>query len=434
MTPQSTFMIIATIRAGEVDALRSFLATMNSAPGVVDPRQKIIPLGNLDRLHVARLMILDTDTAEDVEAHGVEPRPWEPRLVLLGDCDGPHDTFLAELAVRAEPGLKRLFEHCEDFSPDGTLLSWLLEHNVSPAANYVNYRGRTVRQVKEEAELHAFLRHELATLSPTLAEGSDGQLHRHLRDAVDKEIGAGRLTLTKPAATPLVWWLKNAAHLIGIPLLLLLMSPLLLVAAPFFLVFLRFRESRDPEIAPRPDTERTLQLAEQEDQFVTNPFSAFGDVKPGLFRRYTLLILLTLLDYGARHIYNRGYLTRVQTIHFARWVLLDDKHRLLFASNYDGSLESYMDDFINKVAWGLNLVFSNGVGYPRTRWMLKGGAEREQKFKYYLRRHQRYTDVWYKAYPDLTAVDLGRNAKIREGLERRSFTDRYTIRDWLGLI
>jgi hypothetical protein len=35
---------------------------------------------------------------------------------------------------------------------------------------------------------------------------------------------------------------------------------------------------------------------------------------------------------------------------------------MLFASNYDGSLESYMDDFINKVAWGLNLVFSNGVG------------------------------------------------------------------------
>ena len=35
---------------------------------------------------------------------------------------------------------------------------------------------------------------------------------------------------------------------------------------------------------------------------------------------------------------------------------------MLFMSNYDGSLESYMDDFINKVGWGLNLSFSHGVG------------------------------------------------------------------------
>jgi len=40
-----------------------------------------------------------------------------------------------------------------------------------------------------------------------------------------------------------------------------------------------------------------------------------------------------------------------------------------YASNYDGSLDSYMDDFINKVAYGLNLVFSNGIGYPRTSFL-----------------------------------------------------------------
>ena len=90
-----------------------------------------------------------------------------------------------------------------------------------------------------------------------------------------------------------------------------------------------------------------------------------GDVKPGRFRRWLVVALLRLLDYASRHIFRRGYLTRVQTIHFARWVLLDDDRRLLFASNYDGSLESYMDDFINKVAWGINVVFSNGVGFPR---------------------------------------------------------------------
>ena len=78
---------------------------------------------------------------------------------------------------------------------------------------------------------------------------------------------------------------------------------------------------------------------------------------------------------------------------------------MIFASNYDGSLESYMDDFINKVAFGLNVVFSNGIGYPRTNWLLLDGAKDEQKFKDFLRRHQMPTQVWYNACPGLTALD-----------------------------
>ena len=82
-----------------------------------------------------------------------------------------------------------------------------------------------------------------------------------------------------------------------------------------------------------------------------------------------------------------------------------------------------MDDFINKVAWGINLVFSNGIGYPRTDWLIAGGAKDEQKYKRVLRRHQLPTDVWYKAYPGLTVIDLERNSRIREGIERPSMTD-----------
>jgi len=92
-----------------------------------------------------------------------------------------------------------------------------------------------------------------------------------------------------------------------------------------------------------------------------------------------------------------------------------------------------MDDFINKVAFGLNLVFSNGIGYPRTHLLISGGASQEMEFKNYLRRHQVPTDVWYKAYPDLTAADLARNSLVREGLERASMTDA-EARQWLALI
>jgi hypothetical protein len=144
-------------------------------------------------------------------------------------------------------------------------------------------------------------------------------------------------------------------------------------------------------------------------------------------------ILLIYVNYFARHLFTRGFLARVQTIHFARWVPMDGGSRMLFASNYDGGHEAYMDDFINKVAWGLNLVFSNGVGWPRTDWLLLRGARREHLFKYYQRRHQVPTQVWYKAYPGLTLTDLERNQQIRRGLERQRLSDSEALA-WLKLL
>jgi hypothetical protein len=92
-----------------------------------------------------------------------------------------------------------------------------------------------------------------------------------------------------------------------------------------------------------------------------------------------------------------------------------------------------MDDFINKVAWGLNLVFSNGIGWPRTDWLILRGARIEQKFKPYQRRHQLPTQVWYKAYPGLGLVDLARNQRIREGLQAGAMSEAQALQ-WLRLL
>ena len=211
------------------------------------------------------------------------------------------------------------------------------------------------------------------------------------------------------------------------------LAPFLVIASPVLLFLLRSHETSDPEITPRVPRERVSELAAQEDHDFTNQFSAMGDVKPGWFRRWLVVALLNLLDYASRHIYRRGYLSRVQTIHFARWVLLDDNRRLLFASSYDGSLESYMDDFINKVAWGINVVFGNGVGFPRISWLFLGGAEFEGKYKRYLGRHQIPTQVWYKAYPGLSVADLNRNTLIRQGVEHPPEGQAATMA-WLSLL
>ncbi|MGH7301726.1 MAG: hypothetical protein ACRELZ_00395 [Candidatus Rokuibacteriota bacterium] len=433
MTPQSGFMLVAPVAAGREAELRALLASMNRRPGVVEPQNSHVPFGRLDRLHFSRFTILDDLTVDDVTQHGLPRVDYGPSLAFLADFDGPVDAFLADLLRHADQGLRRIFAHCEGFAPDGDLLGWMRAHAHRPAASYVNWRGRTTRQIREEAALRDALVAHLRANAAAVTAMAPSRARETLVTFVKREQQAGRLPLTAEQATPLGWWLRNAAHAVFVPLVGLLLLPLLLLYLPIFLIQLRRRERRDPEVLPRPDPAHVRKLADLEDHDVTNQFGALGTAKPGLFRTATLRVGLLGLDYAARHVYKRGHLTRVSTIHFARWVYLDGKRRILFASNYDGSLESYMDDFINKVGWGLNLVFSNGVGYPRTDFLVKGGAWDEQKFKRYIRRHELATEVWYNAHPGLTAVDLARNTKIRRGVEEASTTDAQA-RAWLQLL
>jgi hypothetical protein len=433
VTPQSSFTLVAAMQPAKVAALRRLLASMNRSPGEADPDNAIVPFGLFDRLHFARFVILEDETAGDVAAYGETPAPWPVYLVFLGDCDGPKRSFFEELARRAGSGLRGIFSHCEDFAADTHLVAWMLAHERPPAAAYVNWIGRSVRQIREERALRDLLSASIPRRADGRPDADPQSIRRQLVDLVDAQLKAGRLSLSEPAPTPLGWRLRETLHAVGVPLVLLAALPFFVVTLPFLAFHLRRLETTDPEIVGGPTQAHLAALGALEDHDVTNQFTALGQVKPGLFRRCAVIVLLWLLDYACRHIYHRGHLTRVQTIHFARWVLLDDKRRLLFASNYDGSLDSYMDDFINKVAWGLNLVFSNGVGYPRTRWLVIEGARNEQHFKHYLRRHELPTDVWYKAYPGLTAFDLATNARIREGLQRRAASDAQ-VRDWLDLL
>ncbi len=425
---------MAPVGENKAEALRALLSTMVGEPGQADPNNTLIPFGAFDRLHFARLFLVEVNTWRDIRAHGVQPRPYPPHLVFLGDIDGDRTSFLAELATRARDGLRQIFSHCSGFSPTGDeLLTWMQARNVQEAANYVNTRGRTVRQIREEAALRRSLSARLPLLVRTLGSSDAGVLYAALQSFAWEERRAGRLFLTPQTPTPLRRRVRDLAGTLGVPLALLLAAPALALAAPFLILQLRRLERSDPEVLPRPDDTHVAYVSTMEDYDVTNAFSAAGDLKPGLFRRYAATLLLFLLDYATHHIYARGHLARVQTIHFARWVFFDDRRRILFCSNYDGSLESYMDDFINKVAWGLNLVFSNGVGYPSTRFLIKDGARQETKFKRFLRNRQLPTDVWYKAYPGLTAHDLSENSFIRRGLESRLDGER-AIRRWLAAL
>src|SRR5260221_3363531 len=101
-------------------------------------------------------------------------------------------------------------------------------------------------------------------------------------------------------------------------------------------------------------------------------------LKPGIVRLLITILALLVIDWAARHLFIRGRLARVRTIHFARWVFFDGRKRVVFFSNYDGSLKAYMDEFINKVGLVLNLIFSNGFAYPRTNFRIKYRSSAER--------------------------------------------------------
>ena len=432
--PQGNLFVAAPLSSDRTAELEGVLASMNLVPGLVNPQNPIVPFGQFDRLHFARFVILNDQTLDDIHtAYGLPRQDYPVMLAFIADFDGTADDFRAELERRASDGLRRIFSCCEGFTAQSDLKIWMKDHEQPPAAAYVNWVGRTVRDTREDDALRLAMEAHLQNNASLFAGKSPKQVQELLRAFVSSETATGRIKLTEEEPTPLGWALRNLLHLVGVPLILLLLSPLLLLYLPLFAYQLRRREKSDMEIAPRPGPDHEEELSQLEDYDVTNQFSAMGSIKPGLFRRWTLTFLLWLVNYAARHIYVRGHLARVPTIHFARWVFLNDKRWMLFASNYDGSLDSYMDDFINKVGWGLNLAFSNGIGYPASKWLVLGGSKDEQKFKYYLRRHQLPTQVWYKASPGLSAFDLKRNVLIREGIERVDMSE-VELEQWAALL
>jgi hypothetical protein len=412
----------AFIQPGRKDTLLGLLAEMNPQGAAAG----LVPFAELEGVHFARFFVLD-------DVQDLRGRPIPASLVYMAEVDAPLRRHLAELAGKAGPGLDRLFGHCTGY-PTGSpgaaeRTRWLRAHLLSADAMYVNTVGRGLEQIRQEARLREALedfldRHDWSSSTPE-------QIREQLQGYVNSrpDLAWARRPPRRPA---LGWRLRETAHGVALPLLGLPFAPLLLAVLPVWAVLLRVHELRDVPETERPTLEHIRQLAALEDHVVHNPFTVVGFLKPGRFREFTERAVLLLTNYAARHVFNKGSLAGVKTIHFARWVSLDGYRRVIFTSNYDGSLESYMDDFIDKIAWGLNATFSSGLGYPRTRWLLLDGAKDELTFKHLLRRRQIPTQVWYSAYDTLTARNIGTNARIRAGLYGRLKPKQ--VRDWLALL
>jgi hypothetical protein len=377
------------------------------------------------QVHFARLVLMPETT--DLRGQTIPAT-----LLYMADVDGAPDSHLRELATLKADVLDSTFGRCEGYQQqmdDGGRYRWLATHRLPSSAAYVNTVGRGADQICDEARLRDVIEQFLDQHRNDLAKLAATDIHRAVQEHV---LSRPDLAFAQHPAPPppFGWRLREALHMVAVPVILILLIPVALIAVPVGAVLLRAHERRDVPETQRPDPSQVLALRGQEDEAAHNPFAAIGLVKAGWFRRLTTILVLWGISYAVRHVFNHGRLAGVTTIHFARWMFMDGSRRVVFASHYDGSLESYMDDFIDKVAWGLNAAFSNGQGYPDTRWLVLDGAHDEQNFKNYLRRHQLMIQVWHSAYPGLTAVNIENNAAVRLGLS--SPLDERAAATWLA--
>ena len=433
MTPQDHLIVIAAVPDDRVADLRAFLATMTLAglPGAADPANVILPFSRFETIHFARLLVLEDNTLADRAVYPDLPKTDPVYLCLMIDCDGEATELMVRIA-RECPALGEAFAFCADFQAGADLERWMAAHRVTTAASYVNWVGRSAVQVREEACLRELLRDAL----PQVTAREPQVMLQALRATFGPQV-----SLTPIPPTPVAWRNANLFHLFA-PIVVAaalvvfipwVTIPVVVIGLILALTALRRREQTDPIVENPYDPAWVAKLRLFEDHDVTNQYTAMGSIKPGRFRLCLELVILHVINWAARHIFTRGGLGRIGTIHFAHWVLIDDRRRAFFCSNYDGGHEAYMDDFINKAGFELNLSFSSAIAYPQTDWLIKKGAWRETDFKHFQRRHQIPTDVWYKAYPGLTTRDLARNARIRNGFEKPEMSDD-EIRRWLAEI
>jgi hypothetical protein len=312
-------------------------------------------------------------------------------------------------------GLDTIYQHCQAYPGRAGLLDFLRTHALSVAAKYTNTIGRTVPQIHQEAALREAIEGFLNQANGQWLGASPRRVRAAIQEFVEQQ--PALVFARRPVPPPEVSYvLGEKLHFFAVAAAGILVFPFALLGLPVWLFLLRRHETTEEAIDIFPTDAWRQTLAAQEDHGVQNPFTSAGYIKPGPFRRYTGAFIQWGTNFVARHIFNHANLAGIKTIHSAQWIFIDDKKRLFFCSNYDGSLENYMDDFVDKIAWALNTSFSHGVDYPQTNWLMLDGAHDEQVFKRFNLMHQLVAPFWYAAYQGLTALNIDNNAEIRAGL------------------
>lgn len=347
---QRALTVIAPVRSGATQDLRAVLANvggrLESDP---DLRFRDSP-----STHFARFVLVADSGPQD-------------RLVFTSTYDGSQSEYLQELVQATGRGMDTIWQFCSPYRQGDALQtgSWarfVKEHRQREQMFFVSYPGISARAVITNAQLRVALEHILENASPHALQTLSNLL------SVDMSTYGKRRRAD--AKTP-AWVGRLIERLVGID-----QSP------------------GNPNTSVRSSHAVTT----LEDHAIHNPLTIVAPIKESWWSRLLLRFVLGIGRLTVRRAW--GSLSGITSIHFARWLILDRNNTLLFESNYDGSWESYIDEFVDVSSTGLNGIWANCVGFPPR------GCRDLESVKDVIRKHQHPVPIFYSASPALTVKNI----------------------------
>lgn len=373
---QNALTVIVQIKSDEAGALERLLTEIGEdVEGNPHVRFRDTP-----STHFARWVILER-----------EPKVGA-RLLFVSNHDGSFQSYMRELVRAVGPGMEEVWSKCEGYPPGAArdvarFTEFIRRHSVEHQTFYVALPGASVRAIAESARLREMV-------DELLDRPSAEPWVRQLSALLPTPRAGGSSSPRRRRAAGLLGRLQQLAGMRLFELLQWLAGVRRGVANPN----LRAQASKDV-------------LDIEGSSMVQTPVTLVSTIKkPRFYHGLLLRSTLFLVSQEARASY--GTLAGVSTIHFARWAIMDGGRHLLFETNFDGSWERYLDDFIDNVSVGLNAVWANCVNYPI------GGAEDSEGFKRFFQDDHFPAQVYYSAYPDATVNNIVTDLRLGGAVEQ----------------
>ncbi len=367
------------------------------------------------RIHFARFALVpDPDRGED-----------RHRLLYAATFDGSLREHVRELtAIVTDPD--RLWGHCEGYAGVAGFQAFVRAHHLAPHACYIAFRDGSVQAVQRDLTL----RRQVDALLDADPVGGMAQVEewlaqegRRRKRPLRRLVGLIRRGTAAVGrflrVLPLGWDIVRAVVRFG-PVTVWRSTLQILATLDRYRgvrIFNRLVRNRLPPMASShsslpPDRcpslrgygpargrdPEELPPSHREDAVAQNQLTLLTGVEPGSLR--SLGAVMAAIDSLAKRLSPPGSLTGIRTIHFVRWVIVDDGRRLLMLSDYDGTWENYIDEFAEMILSGLDAIWGGATDAP------PDGARDLPAFKDFLRRHQVPPRIFYSAYPGTTTQNI----------------------------
>ena len=388
---QNALTLITPIADEQIGRLRTVLKDSREALNTA--------IRNIGTIHYCRFVIIDGETLDN--------KILPTQLVFSTNHDGETASQIKDLVTHLGDLIDLIYSNSPDYTPQDKQ-GFLTSIRTKEAAFYVGAPGRSVKDIEQEKALHQ-------EISGFLQKGNwSGKSSAEIHQAVKQEI------FSKPEFQ----WAKQKLKTPGIkwiPLVLfILLLVILLPVIVLWAIYMQIAHERfDKPLGYTPNqvSDDLIKKMQMDEDFVfQNQFSQIIDMKPGLARLITVNGLYIFARVLIKTLFVEGKLMGIPTIHFARWVQVNNKKRMLFFSNFDGSWTQYLGDFIDKSGWGLTGIFSNTKTFPRALFLVFKGAYNQREFLAWARNTQIQTQYWYAADTSQSIKNINNNTIIRNQL------------------